>query len=296
VRTSRRTGSIGRLALTTLAALVMAFVMLGVPGEAWAVVDCTTVLAGADPGPTGADSDADGFTDYQECAGISLADGTPFPSCVPTLPTGGRSACLHPDSKDLFVILAPATGSLLPANYAPFNGPTYYGVTFQGLSALGLTVHQISPAQANPDRSVAGGSPQKAVKVTESLDGSGTILGYCQWGTPMGLDGCTVYTQRIRNFISSTCGSSPIVNAGGATTTLDDAALAYATHTVLHETGHTSGGMTSAYNSSYGGYHYKAGSGTRMEQYVTYTTKGGKCKFNFAAVWNSTDATTVRLK
>src|SRR5262249_6888797 len=156
-----------------------------------------------------------------------------------------------------------------------------------GLTHLNLTVHQITPAQAAADRTVTTASTQKAVKLSESLDTSGTILGFCQWGTPNSLDGCTVYTQRIQSFLASTCGTNAVVNVLGGASSVGEATLAYAIHVSIHETGHTTGGMTGVYNSSYGGNHYAAaalpgtgGKGTRMEQYVSYSTKGGKCTFN----------------
>lgn len=289
------------MALTATAALAAAFVLSAIPVQAWAAVDCATVLAAPDPGLTGADADNDGFTDFQECGGITLANKTPFPSCVastgnPT-PPSDRRLCLHPDTKDLFAIYAPAAASLLPAGYKPFDPGIVYGVTFTGFEQLFVTVHQITPAQAFPDRSVTSASPQKAVKVAESLDTSGTILGYCQWGTPLGLDGCTIYTQRILNFVSSTCGTLPVVTGGGAASTLDQVFLAYAKHAFLHEVGHSTGGLAATYNSSYGGYHYKCGAGSRMEQCVTYSTKGGKCSFKIAPGWNtSLDPAAVKLK
>ncbi|MGH9024287.1 MAG: hypothetical protein ACRDV9_14530 [Acidimicrobiia bacterium] len=280
-----------------LTALVALAVVLGfwvvLPDRAGAAVNCATVAA-----TSVVDSDGDGFTDFQECNGITLADGSPVPSCVPT-PTAPRESCLHPDSKDLFIIYAPATsGSLLPAGFNPFRPLTAYGVNFTGLAALGVTAHQITPAQAAADRTVTSGSPQKALRNAESLDTNGAILGNCQWGNPNGLDGCVIYTQRIRSFIASTCGTNAIVlpGAGGAASTIDQVFLAYVVHTFLHETGHTTGGMTATYNSSYGGYHYKCGAGTMMEQCVTYSAKGGKCSFNISGGWNTLDPPTVKLK
>ena len=286
MRKRQRTYSSGGIALTAIGAVVVALVLAVIPGQGWAAVTCPAT-------ETGADFDGDGLTDFQECNGITLADGSVVPPCPSP---GGRSACLDPNTKDLFVIYAPATaGSLLPVGFNPFGSVTAYGVAFNGLTDLGITVHQITPAQAAADRSVT--SVEKAVRVAESLDANGSILGYCQWGTPSGLDGCTIYTQRIKNFINSTCTGLQIVTPAGIGTTVDDAFLAYAIHTFLHETGHTTGGMTATYNSSYGGYHYKCGAGTLMEQCVTYSTKGGKCKFNMSTGWNTTlDAPTVNLR
>lgn len=295
-----------------LMALAALLVVLGVglqPGQAWAVV-CADVLAAAD---TGADTDQDGFTDHQECSGITTIGTSPvtFPWCGGTLADGtvpSRDRCVDPDSKDLFVILAPATSapSLLPpgpngGDFNAFGQVMAYGITFRGLSALGLAVHQLKPIEAAVNREVTGAvlnlPAPKAVKVTESLDVSGTILGNCQWGTPLGLDGCVVYTQRTKDFIASTCGSATIQTPGGAVSDAENVLRAYSTYLILHETGHSLGGLTAEYNSRFGGYHYKAGSALVMEQAVTYTVKGGKCTFYISPEWNQTlDPPAVRLK
>jgi len=275
------------LALAALTVLVAGFVLAIFPTQSWAQVNC------ASPSAT-ADTDSDGFSDAQECSGITLADGTQVPTCPS--PIVDRRSFVDPNSMELFIIVAPeATGSLLPAGFSPFGDVTYYGIQFLGFDDLGVTVHQISPTQTNADRSVTSGSLQNAVRVGDSLDATGTTLGYCQWGTPNGLDGCTVYTQRIMDFVSSTCAGLNIVTDSRDPSTLDQLFLAYATHVFLHESGHTSGGMTGAYNSSYGGYHYRPGD-SRMEQYVSFSTKGGKCKFTFTSGWNSADQSTIELK
>jgi len=275
------------LALAALTVLVAGFILAVFPTQSWAQVNC------ASPSAT-ADTDSDGFSDAQECSGITLADGTLVPTCPS--PIVDRKSCVDPNSKDLFIVLAPvATGSLLPAGFRPFDRPTYYGVTFDGFDDLGAIVHQISPTQALADRSVTSVSSQKAVRVTESLDATGSTLGICQWGTPNGLDGCAVFTQRINDFVSSTCAGLTVYTGSRDPSTVQELFLAYATHVILHETGHTSGGMTGSYNSSYGGYHYKSGD-SRMEQYVSFSTKGGKCMFSFSSGWNSNDASTIELK
>ncbi len=298
----------GRIALAGLVLILGAALL---PTEAQAQVPtvvCANVLT-----DTGLDSDNDGFTDFQECTGITTIGNSPalFPWCgTPnadgTLPT--RDRCMDPNSRDLFVIVATATtGSIFPANYNAFLPVTQYGVNFNGLNALGLAVHQLRLDQADPDRFVAnpvtGVTQPKAVRVSESLDVNGAILGNCQWGTPLGLDGCIIYSRRTQNYIASACGSATIQTPSGATQnpngsplTVLDVALAYSTYLVLHETGHSLGGLTSEYNSRFGGYHYKAGAGLVMDQAVTYTVKGGKCTFYISPGWNPTlDPASIRL-
>lgn len=236
-------------------------------------------------GATDVDSDGDGFSDLLECTGIPINTGT--------LPSS------DPNTRDLFVILAPASASLLPPRsdgtpFNPFLPATYVGsgvnVTFNGLASLGLTVHVVAPADVQVDRTVTLGSTQKAVRIAESTDTNGTILGNCQWGTPDGLDGCVVYTQRIKNFIDTTCpGNTP-----------DERALmfnAYITQSFLHEVGHSLGGLTADYNSRFGGYHYKSGSALVMEQSISYSAKSGKCTWYISSGWNPTlDVPAIRLQ
>lgn len=233
------------------------------------------------PIPEGLDSDLDGFLDATECAGFTLRDGS-----APQPP-------MNPSSKDVFIILAPApTGSLLPANFNPYVPVTYNGITFRGLQGLGVNAIVLNPNQAEDDRTVVPSlSSQKAISIAESTDVNGSILGNCQWGNPDGLDGCVVFTQRIKNFINSVCDS-----AGDNTTDRQQVFLAYITQSFLHETGHTLGGMTATYDSRAGGYHYKSGSGVVMEQSIAYSTKRGKCVWYISPGWNATlDPPSVQL-
>src|SRR3990172_734445 len=228
--------SLGRLALVAFAA---ALLLALVPIEA-AAVTCPTISP--------LDSDNDGFSDIDECDGITFANSanlggtslaTTFPSCFDS--AGNRNTllryqCLDPNSKDLFLILVPATsGSHFTARFPDPQSLVSLISKDKSLGGLGLPVHVISPLQADPNipRKVATSSDQKAVKVTESVDGNGDVLGVCTQGTPMGLDNCVVYTQRIINFINSVYAS-----AGGQTPpagVIDD----YIKHTVAHEVGHS---------------------------------------------------------
>ena len=267
----------------TLAAALAALVFGLHAAPAWSQVDCTQA--------TDLDTDRDGFTDAQECAGLPLIDGTLFPGALADgaqLPRAGR---LDPNSKDLFVIYRRAAGTLLGNLPNPFAPVTFHNIAFQGLSALGLAVHVLyDENNVFGSRVVSEDSPQKAVRISESLDTGGTILGNCQWGTPLGLDGCIVYTQRAKNFIDSTCPTDPA-------DVRDQVFHAYATFLILHEAGHSLGGLAAEYNSRFGGYHYKAGSGIVMEQAATYSVKRNTCTWYISSGWNTTlDAPAVRLK
>ena len=241
------------------------------------------------PAP-GSDYDNDGFDDALECAGIPLASGTSVLTSAGT-------------ARDVFVIVALPSNSLIQQIFGatpfnPFNKASYSGtginVSFDGLTSLGVNVHVLSDADIAPtvDRVVdaSGLSPQKAIRIAESTDINGTILGNCQWGTPDGLDGCVVFSQRIKNFIDTTCPGN----------TAADRALmfqAYVTESFLHEVGHTMGGLAPIYNSRTGGYHYKSGSGFVMEQSVSYSNKNGTCTWYISSAWNpSYDPPSVKLK
>ena len=279
-RAPRRAGWI----LSGLVALAVVIGAASMPDDAWAV-DC------ANPGQ--GDSDGDGFTDAQECAGISLDLGTSrmrIERCGQQLP---GAECVDPDRKDVFVIYRPAaTGSLLGGLPKPFGDNTFLGIAFTGLSALGITVHQLDPTQAGSDRRVTSGSPQKAVRISESLADGTDPLGYCQFGTPQGLDVCAVYTKRAKAFIDSKCNG-----AGDTVTDRNQVFLAYATYIILHETGHSLGGLAAQYAAAFGGYHYSPVASLVMSQAAQYSTQGGRCTFYIPSLWNPVlDPPAVILK
>jgi hypothetical protein len=255
-----------------------------------------------------ADSDGDGFTNGQECSGITTGGSSPvfIPPCNGILP---RNQCLDLNTKDLFVFYVPAgTGGLLGGSLAtsvpdPFVPLNLYGLAFNGLTDLAVTTHKLGGGQITVSeigiatRTVTSVSPQKGLIVVEDLDISGPTLGYCQYGTPNGPDEevCTIYTRRIMDYITTTCSGLTIRTAGGATSTAAEVFKAYAVETILHEIGHALGGLTNKYVSRNGGYHYS--SGTIMEQFVTVSTKAGACKFAISNGWNlAADPASVRLK
>jgi hypothetical protein len=264
----------GALILTLMGILALGTL----PDFAFAAVSCPTTST--------ADSDGDGLTDAQECAGVTLAIGGSLPAC-PVNPTN-RSACVDPNSKDFFLAVVPASPSLMPS---PIPSPGFDPFAF--FTQLGLTAHKIDPTLLPANRVVIT-TPVviKAVRVTESLDTNGDVLGICNQGTPQDLDGCVVYTQRILNFINSTCDA-----VGDTTTDRQKVFRDYVLHTIAHETGHTLGGLAAQYNASYGGNHYKTGAGYFMDQSVKYTTKSGTCTFSVFQNWNLTlDPAGVKLK
>jgi hypothetical protein len=275
----------------------------GLPGNAWAVVDCSTVS------PTStADSDGDGLSDYVEChpelftfagsAGGFL--NTLFTTCGTNPPD--RKSCLDPNTKDGFLVYVPAaSGSLFPAPSAT--------EVYNGFFPLGVTVHLIGANLIAADRTVVLNQLAKSVKAAESLDINGTILGNCTWGTPRGTDGCVVYTQRILSFINSKCTTTKTSCPTSDTSTTCVSFRNYAKRTVFHEGAHSFGGLASTYDASAGGYHYpppnKAANATVMDQYVTVSGSGAQCTFNvpkdtqgnWVNNWNTTlDPQSVKLQ
>lgn len=244
------------------------------------------------PSTATTDADNDGFTEAQECGGISLVDGSPSP------------VYLDPARKDLFVIIVPlSTGSLIPTTVQPPK------LTSSIDNKLGINTYLIyaSPNSiwVTGNRQVTSSSPQKAVRVTENADGtlkdsSNNYLpfGNSNYGTPNNLDGATVWTQRIKNYISTVACPSSVTSCtdsvSGAVGT-DAVTSVYIRNTIPHEVGHVMK-LTSSYNSKYGGYHYATGSNIVMEQSVVYKNNKGTVTFYIPSAYASGDAAAATLK
>jgi hypothetical protein len=236
--------------------------------------------------------DLDGFA---ETGSITLYGGTVYPLCGEGR---DRATCLDPATKDLFVILVPASPTKIPS-----ANPLEYISNPMAAGGLGIAVHQIASGQANTSRQVTSSSTQKAMKITESADASKNpdILGTSNYGTPNGLDLATVYTQRIFNFIQSVCGTGFLNNPDCLDSTgVSGQALLdkYVKHTIAHEAGHMMK-LTRAYNSSYGGYHYAASTTDPlliMAQSVKYVRDGSKVTFYLGVNFPSGDQTGALLK
>lgn len=296
--------------LVVVAVAGFALALLG--GQAWAQVSCPTTSTN--------DFDGDGFSDAQECAGITTVgtvtpgpEGTPsvvvgrrfFPLCVQGM---DRTTCVDPNSKDLFVVLVPVTeGSLMSGTVAtavanPFANQTVYGLAFTGLSGIGVAGHAVTSIEVPIlSRQVTAGSDQKAIVMAEDLDDTDlNTLAWCPYGKPnTASDECIIYTRRIVKTIEDICGvgdtAIPVVTAGGQDSDATAVFRAYTIETILHEIGHSIGGLTSKFNSTYGGYHYSPG--TIMEHYVVASITKGKCKFAISKSFNTRlDPPAVLLK
>jgi len=181
-------------------------------------------------------------------------------------------------SPDLFVILVPATPSLIPSN--PLS-------IIPNLKA-GLGVHQISSGQASTDRLVTSASPQHAISITENLNTNDTIWGASLFqGTPNNAGVATVFTQRIANKITATYqGAGLSVPAGVIEGCIK--------HTTAHEAGHNMA-IASQYNAKLGGNHYSTSSQVVMSQTATITVKGSNVTVICPQTYATPDPTDFKL-
>ncbi len=131
--------------------------------------------------------------------------------------------------------------------------------------------------------------------ISENLDVSNLdVLGFANYGTPNGLDYSTIYTQRIINFIDDVCASaSQCQDSTGVER--PELYAKYINHTIAHEAGHLMQ-LTSSYNSRFGGYHYKSGTGVILDQSIKYTNKGGKVTWYIGTGYTSADRADVTLQ
>jgi len=256
------------------------------------------------------DSDGDGFTDYQECYGFKLADANLTPFCG-SAGCGGstqkgqnipaRANRLDPNSKDLFVILAPwpSPPDNILIQYFGSNNlmQTLEYVTnpigqAAGQGGLGVTVHLIGDFA---DRKVTSGSPQKAIRIAESPDNSDPLtLGISNYGTPNGIDFATIFTRRIVSFIDSLCpANTTCVDSTGLTSL--ELKKKYIKHVIAHEVGHVVL-LTNVSNPNYGGYHYKSGTNVLMDQAIYFTNKSGTVTYYIGTNYTTNDQSIFVVK
>jgi len=299
----KRTTRSVNLAMILASAIVLALALIIVPKQATAQVVCPTSST--------ADFDGDGFTDAQECAGITLIagnallDGTTtfIDLCSPGVSAADRANCVDPNSRDAFVIVTRATPTRIPSN------PYQFFSAFQSAGGLGITIHEISTTRT--DRKVtnqlANGSigdvlwPQLAARLVESLQPADPAINDVDLGRSnqgIALDLATVFTQRIIDFVNSVCvagttcvdSNSPSVNTPAAV--IDH----YIRHTIAHELGGHVLTLAPVYNSRFGGNHYQSGTNVVMEQSVKYTKKGTKVTWYISTLYTDPDRAGVKLQ
>lgn len=291
-----------QLGLVVMAVAVGGVLLLPAPSQA---VTCPTAST--------ADFDLDGFTDTQECTGITTLGVTPLavPSCTaadladPAL----RKNCLDPNTKDLFVILNKAVSSNLDA-YLGTADPLAVLRKTLGEGGLGITVHQITndnavntPSSTTTDRRLVATTNattfQKALRITENLATAQTATGVCTQGTPNKLDRCIVYTQKIVNVVNSTCaGKTCVLSPAGLSLDADQIRNVIANYfqdTIAHELSHALS-LAPTYNSKLGGNHYKTGTNVVMDQSVYYSAAGSTVTWFLPNIYAAADPTRAILK
>ncbi|MHC1744623.1 MAG: hypothetical protein AB9873_16550 [Syntrophobacteraceae bacterium] len=236
------------------------------------------------------DTDADGFGDPSEGTTISTVDD-------PAQQDPAFRFTLVAGKKDLFVILRKAVNpASLITNPAPFE---YIP------SANVLSVHQIPRVNHQTyGRQVYSLTPttQKAMRFTEdnqkSLD-SGIVLGVCSYGTPNKYDDATIYTRRIKEWIEQNAVGATEVCLGGicystsSQNWFQPVLDTYIKHTIAHEGGHMMC-LTRTNNPSYGGYHYKTGTGTIMDQTAYFTNKSGRVTWYIPTAYAAGDVPKLK--
>lgn len=214
---------------------VLALVLATVSTQGWAAT-CD------DPG---GDFDKDGLKNMYECGGL-VENGTDvfitYPSCPLTSP---GPSCIHPERKDLFVMIYRETDKI------PTVSPLEFITNSQSVYGLGIAIHEIPYVDANPNRLVT--STQKAVRITEMPDNDNNLeLGHTQVGTPIDGDDALVYPQRIKNHINTVCTHSTKGTPLTGNKCMDKVTLKkrdplmewdalkewYVKHTLAHETAH----------------------------------------------------------
>jgi hypothetical protein len=277
--------------------LALALVTFLVQAPAYGAVSCSAKMDQTK------DSDFDGFTDYQECYGFNLIDNSTFcgaAGCGGSTQKGqtvpARANRLDPNSKDLFVILVPASNSILTYYFGNNLMETLEYITnpigqAASQGGLGLTVHFIGDF---PDRQVTSASPQKAIRIGETLDMSDPLtLGISNYGTPNGIDFATIFTQRIVQFVNSLCANANCVDSTGLTN--DELKKKYIKHVIAHEVGHVVL-LTNVSNPDFGGYHYKTGTNVILDQSVYYTNKRGSVTYYIGTQYTTNDQSVFVVK
>ena len=280
-----------RLLLGLYAALGLG-ALLGGAHEARAACTIDPCVGG---GSASFDCDRDGYTDAQECAGLTTpAAGLAFPSCRVT-PTA-QPACLDPAVSDLFVKFEKAANSAYTE--LGITDASAFGLITQATGGLPIRVHVLAanvvlPATPQPN---AITSRQAALVVREVRGAPSTT---CPITAPLGaMNGVTstngagiaqIFTQRIIDHVSCVYASAN-QSATSAAATADK--ITMIRHTTSHETTHANRLAPDSVD-RFGGNHYKTGTGCVMDQSSTYTTKNGVVIFATPLAYCGPDVAAV---
>ena len=225
------------------------------------------------------DCDQDGFTNLEECGGISTAAGF-FPSCRAT--GAVRPACMDPVLPDLFVLLAKASPSVYDElGIAPGQELAFMSQPVSS-GGLGAQVHVLDAARVALPQTPQPNAitpRQAAVLVREQRTAPVTAcpvtgeIGRVNMPTSSNNSAVAViFSQRILDQVDCVYNSvDPTIPAASR---VDDKRKLLL-HTTAHETTHYTRLAPDSIE-RFGGQHYKTSTGCVLDQSTAYTTKGGK--------------------
>lgn len=225
------------------------------------------------------DCDQDGFTNQEECAGLSTAAGF-FPSCRAA--GAVRPACMDPVQPDLFVLLQKASPSVYDAlGIVPGQELAFISQPVSS-GGLGAQVHVLDAARVALPQTPQPNSitpRQAAVLVREQLTPPVTAcpvtgeIGRVNMPTSSNNSAVAlIYTQRILDQVDCVYNSvDPTIPA--ANRVADKRTLLL--HTTAHETTHYTR-LAPDVVERFGGQHYKTGTGCVLDQSTAYTVKSGR--------------------
>jgi hypothetical protein len=255
---------------------------LGLVGAlAWTLAEGASAACTVDPCAAGGsslfDCDQDGYSDDEECNGLSVpAAAFDFPSCT----AAPGPDCLDPTVPDVFLLFEKAS----PSNFDALgisDEEAFAAVT--GATGLPQRLHILDPATTTllPGQGGRAVTARQSAFLLRESTSSPTgcpmtaSLGFTPGGgiapsLNQGKEGI-VYTERIINHVECVYvdgGADP----GGADALQDKIEMIQ--HTTAHELTHNQR-LAPEDVSRFGGHHYKTGSNCVMDQAVTYTTRKG---------------------
>lgn len=232
------------------------------------------------------DSDQDGYTDTEECVGITL---------------NGVSYLMDPTQKDLFLIVVDANDTDnddCNGQDSLFPDDILYPSTDPPASLrLGLNVHVISNSMAGPGQSIT--ASQNAVKMTENCSTADPdVAGEAIPGIPSRspLSG-SVFTYVIKNKIESACQPGfTCTDENGSLTSAEEMTLKHIINTFNHELGHMMGLSVNIDRKV--GNHWPVGTGNELDQFVdcSSNTRKGTAECEISDIHGVPDIAGVRLK
>ena len=263
--------------------LVFGTLALGQGAEAACTID--PCVGG---GSAAFDCDRDGLTDLEECTGLTVA-GTLYPRC-------GTGECVDPRTSDLFVKFEKATNSAY--TQLGITDSAAFGLITQATGGLAIRVHVLPGTTPLPLTPLNAITPRMAALTVREVRGTPSTI--CPVTSALGaMNGVTsvggaalaqIFTQRIIDHVNCVYKLTGVTNPdANATATADK--IKMIRHTTAHETTHANR-LAPESVLSFGGHHYRTGTGCIMDQASTYTTKGG-VKFATPLVYCGPDQAAV---